>query len=93
MKPIHIVLLQAIAVLGMAGCASPVTTDADGVHSARCPDGGFSRCHDIAKRHCGSSGYRALSEVSDRGSKSGGAEDSLINARVAVRILTFACKA
>lgn len=76
----------------LAGCASPVSTDGNGVHITRCPDGGFTRCHGNAKAFCGNVGYVTLSEVSDRGSKAGGASDSLINARAPVRILTFRCK-
>ena len=75
-----------------AGCASPVSTDSSGVNTTRCPEGGFSRCHDRARAFCGRAGYLTLSEVSDRGSKSGGADDSLISAREPVRILTFRCK-
>lgn len=76
----------------LSGCAANVQTDAAGIHTTRCPDGGFSRCHDQAKRFCGSRGYVALSEVSDSGSRSGGASESLISARERVRILTFQCK-
>ena len=83
--------LCVVLILGLSGCTSAVTADADGVLSARCPDGGFSRCHTMAKRHCGDAGYRTLSEVSDSGSKGGGTGDSLITARAAVRILTFRC--
>lgn len=85
--------LLLILSCGLWGCASDISTDPDGVLSARCPDGGMSRCHDMARRHCGKAGYRTLSEVSDTGSKTGGTGDSLINARAAVRILTFRCKA
>ncbi|MFK7912520.1 MAG: hypothetical protein AB8B93_01285 [Pseudomonadales bacterium] len=84
--------LLLVLAAGLGGCVNNVTADADGVLSARCPDGGFSRCHNMAKRHCGKVGYRTLSEVSDTGSKSGGTGDSLITARAAVRILTFRCQ-
>lgn len=85
--------LLLTVICGLWGCTSNISTDADGVLSARCPDGGFSRCHTMARRHCGAAGYRTLSEVSDTGSKTGGTGDSLIAARAAVRILTFRCKA
>lgn len=84
--------LSGSAMLALVGCTSGVRTDNAGVHTSRCPDGGFSRCHDQAKRFCGRRGYLALSEVSDSGSRSGGADESLINARERVRILTFQCK-
>ncbi len=76
----------------VTGCTSSVSTDSSGVNTTRCPEGGFSRCHDQAKAFCGRTGYVTLSEVSDSGSKSGGANDSLISAREPVRILTFRCK-
>lgn len=83
--------LLGLLLIWLGGCTAGVTVDAEGVLSARCPDGGFSRCYSMAKRHCGPEGYRILSEVSDAGSKAGGDGDSLIHAREAVRILTFSC--